>query len=67
MNVIWLLAIFTLLAVGGVGGYMFLSHRRLEKHGGQAKGIGGVNDPMSGARPLDRSPEDMADAVRSKE
>ena len=64
MNVIWMLAIFTLVAVIGFGAYAFTSHRRLEKHDGKAKGIGGVNDPLSGARPMDRSSEDMAESVR---
>ena len=66
MNVIWMLACFTIVAVAVFGGYMLLSHRRLEKHGGKAAGIGGVNDPMSGARPLDRSTREMTESLRVK-
>lgn len=66
MNIIWDLAAFTILAVVGVGGYLWLSHRRLEKHDGNASGVGGVNDPMSGARPMERSPRDMAESLKDK-
>ncbi len=66
MNVIWLLAVFTIVVVLCFAVYAFVSHRRLEKHGGQAKGIGGVNDPLSGARPLDRSPREMTESLKDK-
>ncbi len=65
MNPTHILAFFTIIVVIGLGGYAFLSHRRLEKHHGKAKGIGGPNDPISGARPLDRSSAEMAESVRS--
>ncbi len=66
MNVIWLLACFTILAVAAFGGYALLSHRRLEKHDGKARGIGGPNDPMAGAAQLDRSPREMTESLRVK-
>ncbi len=66
MNVIWILAAFTIVAVAAFGGYSLLSHRRLEKHDGKAAGIGGPNDPMAGARPLDRSPREMTESLRDK-
>ncbi len=67
MHPLWWFAIVTFIVVVVLLGYMMLSHRRLEKHDGKAKGIGGVNDPISGARPLDRHPADMAESLKARD
>ncbi len=66
MHSIGILAFFTIIIVASFAIYSFVSHRRLEKHDGKAKGIGGQNDPLSGARPLDRSTREMTESLRDK-
>ena len=67
MHPLWYFAVITFIAVVGFLGYAVLSHHRLEKHDGKAKGIGGPNDPLSGARELDRSPGETADALKANQ
>ena len=59
MNVVMALALVTLLLVLAFLCWNLYSLLENQKYGIKAYGIGGINDPMAGATPLDRSPEEM--------
>lgn len=59
MHPIYLLAFGTLAAVAAFGFWNYASTRRQQTTGGNTDGVGGPNDPMAGAAPNMRDPDEM--------
>ncbi len=63
MHPIYLLAFGTLAAVAAFGIWNYVSTRRHQETGGHTSGLGGPNDPMAGAAPKMRDPDEMRAAL----
>ena len=59
MHPVYILALVTLLAVFAFGVWNYMSTRQHQKTGGNTTGIGGPNDPLSGAGADVRHPDQM--------
>ena len=65
MNPLSLLVIVTFVCVLGFLWWNYSSTRRNQETGGKTAGIGGPNDPMAGATPGIRDPEEMRMALNA--
>jgi hypothetical protein len=63
MHPVYILALFTLVAVFAFGIWNYASVRQRQKTGGHTTGIGGPNDPMAGTTENMRDPDEMRAAL----
>ncbi len=63
MHPIYILAFGTIAAAAAFGIWNYVSTRRHQQTGGNTEGLGGPNDPMAGAAPRMRDPDEMRSAL----